>query len=52
MRGPGRPPFDGSPMPELISVTSETVDATFPELPAWSGWRWVSVHSCNMARST
>ena len=25
--------FDGSPMPELISVTSETVDATFPELP-------------------
>src|SRR4051812_33409269 len=25
--------FDGSHMPELISVTLETVDATFPELP-------------------
>src|SRR5882757_9868842 len=25
--------FDGSLMPELISVTSETVDAVFPELP-------------------
>src|SRR6187200_1887057 len=30
---PGKPTFDGSHMPELISVTSETVDATFPELP-------------------
>jgi len=26
-------PFDGSPMLELISVSSETVDAVFPELP-------------------
>ena len=33
MQSLGRPPFDGSPMPELISVTSETVDAMFPELP-------------------
>src|SRR5438552_18767394 len=33
MPSPGQPPFDGSPMPELISVTSETVDALFPELP-------------------
>src|SRR5437773_11055560 len=33
MPSPGQPPFDGSPMPELISVTSETVHATFPELP-------------------
>src|SRR5258705_12350489 len=29
----GKPTFDGSHMPELISVTSETVDTTFPELP-------------------
>ena len=28
-----RATFDGSHMPELISVTSETVDTTFPELP-------------------
>src|SRR5881275_2181122 len=33
MRSPGKPTFDGSHMPELISVTSETVHATFPELP-------------------
>src|SRR5437764_9078987 len=30
---PVKPPLDGSPMPELISVTSDTVDAVFPELP-------------------
>src|SRR6185369_15281173 len=33
MRSPGKPTFDGSPMPELISVTSETVHTAFPELP-------------------
>src|SRR5882757_5531871 len=30
---PVKLPLDGSPMPELISVTSDTVDAVFPELP-------------------
>ena len=30
---PGKSLFDGPPMPELISVRSETVDALFPELP-------------------
>src|SRR5437868_2330054 len=30
---PVNPPIDGLPMPELISVTSDTVDAVFPELP-------------------
>jgi cyclopropane-fatty-acyl-phospholipid synthase len=33
MHSQRKPPFDGSPIPELISVTSETVDALFPELP-------------------
>lgn len=33
MFSPGKLPFDGSPMVELISVTSEIVDAKFPDLP-------------------
>ena len=45
-------PFDGSPMPELISVTSETVTRRFRNCPAWSGWRWASAQSCSTARST
>src|SRR5882757_8963371 len=33
MQSQRKPPFDRSPIPELTSVTSETVDALFPELP-------------------